>query len=180
MNRGYRPVTGRTSGGCCIFLTTAVPRAPPGTLDVADAIRRRAGRTLVACLLQFRLFRHQCSETGVAPRPHTLNKVCMPKLSTRRSPLMEVMDTMMIVVLDHLCFLVGEVPVLIRVPGVDVQPTLEGRLILDIHLLAALKLWRHGQNAGSPASVVMSLHQKTSKRGRSVLFWCECHELTYS
>ena len=30
-----------------------------------------------------------------------------------------------------------------RVPRVDVQPALEGRLILEIHLLAALQLWRH-------------------------------------
>ena len=32
----------------------------------------------------------------------------------------------------------------LRVPGVDVQATLEGRLIFEIHLLSALKLWRHG------------------------------------
>ena len=35
-----------------------------------------------------------------------------------------------------------EGPVLMRVPGVDVQPTLAGRLILEIHLLAAVKFWR--------------------------------------
>ena len=37
-----------------------------------------------------------------------------------------------------------EGPVLMRVPRVNVQPTLKGHLIFEIHLLWALKLWRHG------------------------------------
>ena len=32
----------------------------------------------------------------------------------------------------------------LRVSGVDVQPTLQGHFIFEIHLLSALKLWRHG------------------------------------
>ena len=32
----------------------------------------------------------------------------------------------------------------LRVSGVDVRPTLQGHLIFEIHLLSALKLWRHG------------------------------------
>ena len=34
--------------------------------------------------------------------------------------------------------------VLVRVSGTDVQLTLEGRLVLETHLLTALKVWRQG------------------------------------
>ena len=35
-------------------------------------------------------------------------------------------------------------PILVRAPGADVQTTLGGRLILEIHLLVPLELRRHG------------------------------------